>query len=201
MKITLVSSSMRKESQSNKIGSTIKEVLDDRSLDSVHLDLVNYHLPFFNADIENYKQIELVWKQISDHLANSDAFVFITPEWNGMASPLLKNFFMYVDKELAHKPALLVSVSSSATNGAYPIAELRSSSFKNNHVVFIPHHVIVRNVNAVCNFDTPDKENKDDIFIHEKINHSLDELINYAYYLSKMRSEKLFDLEKFPYGM
>ncbi|MCU0660611.1 MAG: NAD(P)H-dependent oxidoreductase [Candidatus Pacebacteria bacterium] len=207
MKITIISSSMRRESQTNKIGKTIKVLLDRKAisenipLESVHVDLVSYGLPFFDDTIEDTPELQSLWKPLSEHLATSDGFVFITPEWNGTASPMLKNFFMYVDTELAHKPALLVSTTANATNGAYPIAELRSGSYKNTHIIYIPHHVIVRNVNTVCNSDIPNQESKEDVSIHGKITHSLDELITYATYLSQMRAEKPFDLEKFPYGM
>jgi hypothetical protein len=38
-----------------------------------------------------------------------------------------------------------VSVSS-GKGGAYPIAELRSSSYKNTHIMWIPENIIIRDV-------------------------------------------------------
>jgi hypothetical protein len=63
-----------------------------------------------------------------------------------------KNFFLFASSaELGHKPALLVSVSA-GISGAYPIARnSRSSSYKNNHICYIPEHLIVRQVGGVLN--------------------------------------------------
>lgn len=202
MKITIISSSMRNDSESKKIGNSIYQLLQHKnSSENKHIDLVDYNLPFFNDTLEENVSLQSIWNPISEQLSTSDAFVFVTPEWNGMASPVLKNFFMYVDTELAHKPALLVSVTATTTNGAYPIAELRSSSYKNNHVVYIPHHMIIRNVKNVFNSEIPDPENKDDVYLHTRMNHALDELITYGNYLSRMRTENPFDLEQFSNGM
>ena len=57
-----------------------------------------------------------------------------------------KNIFLLCSNgEFAHKPGLIVSVSS-GNGGAYPISELRSSSYKNTHVMWIPENIIIRNV-------------------------------------------------------
>ena len=40
---------------------------------------------------------------------------------------------------------LIVSISS-GNGGAYPISELRSSSYKNSHILWIPENIIIRNV-------------------------------------------------------
>ena len=50
---------------------------------------------------------------------------------------LLNIFLLCGNGEFSHKPGLIVSVSS-GNGGAYPIAELRSSSYKNTHIMWIP---------------------------------------------------------------
>ena len=61
----------------------------------------------------------------------------------------LKNFFLCFGRnELAHKPGLIVGVSS-ADGGVYPVAELRMSSYKNSRICYIPEQLIVRNVESV----------------------------------------------------
>ena len=57
--------------------------------------------------------------------------------------------------QLGHKPALIVTVSS-ADGGAYPVAELRMSSYKNNRICYLPEHVILRNVERILNDDAKD---------------------------------------------
>ena len=59
-----------------------------------------------------------------------------------MAPAGLKNFFLLAGSTLAHKPAMIVGVSS-GRGGRYPIAELRSSSYKNTKVVYVPDHLYI----------------------------------------------------------
>jgi NAD(P)H-dependent FMN reductase len=111
------------------------------------LDLAETQLPLWSPDKKNGKGIwGENWKLISDNLTQSDGFILIVPEYGGMATPAAKNIFLLCGNgEFAHKPGLIVSVSS-GNGGAYPISELRSSSYKNTHIMWIPENIIIRNV-------------------------------------------------------
>ena len=126
MKISIISASHRTNSQSKKISNFIeKDVLNlNPDLDIFSLDLADSSLPLWSPDKKNGKG----------------------PEYGGMATPAAKNIFLLCGNgEFAHKPGLIVSVSS-GNGGAYPIAELRSSSYKNTHIMWIPENIIIRNV-------------------------------------------------------
>ncbi|WP_193277909.1 NADPH-dependent FMN reductase [Vibrio navarrensis] len=144
MNITIVSGSQRANSQSAKVAYYL-QTLSQKHFTQVNvLDLHQLNLPFWNEGVWQGSEEWQVWSPIAQMLKQSDAFIFITPEWHGMATPALKNFLMLAtDDELAHKPALLVSVSASV-NGVYPISELRMTGNKNNHVCFLPDHLIFR---------------------------------------------------------
>ncbi|EPZ7318211.1 NADPH-dependent FMN reductase [Vibrio mimicus] len=145
MKLTLVSGSQRAHSQSLNVANYLKS-LAEAHFDQIEiLDLHELDLPFWNEGVWQNREQWQPWRNVAQGLKQSDAFVFITPEWHGMATPALKNFLLLTtDDELAHKPALLVSVSASV-NGVYPISELRMTGNKNNHVCFLPDHLIFRN--------------------------------------------------------
>jgi len=149
MKISVISASHRKNSQSKKISELInKDLLNlESDLDIFSLDLGDISLPLWNPDKKNGKGVwGETWNSISDNLNKSDGFILIVPEYGGMATPASKNIFLLCDNgELSHKPGLIVSVSS-GNGGAYPIAELRSSSYKNTHIMWIPENIIIRNV-------------------------------------------------------
>ena len=90
-------------------------------------------------------------------VAEFDELVVMSPEWSGMVPAGLKNFFLLCGADhLAHKPGLIVGVSASL-GGSYPIAELRTSSYKNTRLCYIPDHVIVRNVGQMLKADRADK--------------------------------------------
>ena len=77
---------------------------------------------------------------------NSKSLVLTKQQLVGKAGVAAKNIFLLCGNgEFAHKPGLIVSVSS-GNGGSYPISELRSSSYKNTHIMWIPENIIIRNV-------------------------------------------------------
>ena len=102
--------------------------------------------------------------------------------------------------ELSHKPALIVGISS-VDGGAYPVAELRMSSYKNNRLCYIPEHLIIRNVESVLN-DDPSKNNSEtDGYFRERIDWCLGILKEYAVALKQVRESGVTKTDKFTNGM
>ena len=149
MKISIISSSHRINSQSKKISNLIQDNLleIDPQLDTKILDLADAGLPFWSPEKKDGKGIwGETWRSISSNLDTSDGFILVVPEYGGMATPASKNIFLLCGNgEFSHKPGLIVSISS-GNGGAYPISELRSSSYKNTHIMWIPENIIIRNV-------------------------------------------------------
>ena len=116
-------------------------------LNTFFLDLAKTKLPLWSPEKKDAKGIwGQTWNSISESLISSDGFILVVPEYGGMASPSAKNLFLLCGSgEFSHKPGLIVSVSS-GDGGAYPVAELRSSSYKNTHIMWIPENIIIRNV-------------------------------------------------------
>ena len=149
MKVSIISASHRHNSQSKKVSECIFHNLLrlHSSLDLFSIDLAETSLPLWSPDKKNGEGIwGETWSSISENFNNSDGFILIVPEYGGMATPAAKNLFLLCGNgEFSHKPGLIVSVSS-GNGGAYPIAELRSSSYKNTHIMWIPENIIIRNV-------------------------------------------------------
>ena len=149
MQISLISASHRKSSQSKRVADIIESKLKaiNSSIKTFDLDLGSSNLPFWSPEKKNGEGVwGKEWKDISQNLKESSGFIIVVPEYGGMATPQAKNLFLLCgDGEFAHKPGLIVSVSS-GNGGSYPIAELRSSSYKNTHLMWIPENIIIRNV-------------------------------------------------------
>ena len=112
----------------------------------------------------------------------------------------LKNFFlMWGNNELAHKPALIVAVSS-GVGGAYPVAELRMSSYKNNRICYIPEQLIIRDVENVLN-DSGENDPESDPYYRERTEFALNMLHQYASALQSVRSSEGIYNPKFKNGM
>ena len=149
MKISIISASHRVNSQSKKISAFLQNNLIkiNSKLDIFILDLADEALPLWSPEKKDGKGIwGDTWKLISSNLDQSDGFILVVPEYGGMATPAAKNIFLLCGNgEFTHKPGLIVSVSS-GNGGAYPVTELRSSSYKNTHLMWIPENIIIRNV-------------------------------------------------------
>ena len=187
MKISIISASHRINSQSKRISDLLhNNLLNFKSeLDMFILDLAGAVLPLWSPDKKEGKGIwGKTWNSISNNLNKSDGFIFVVPEYGGMATPAAKNIFLLCGNgEFAHKPGLIVSVSS-GNGGSYPISELRSSSYKNTHIMWIPENIIIRNVEEFnpgahgCNI--PD-------WLDDRINYVLNLFLAYASNMKPLR--------------
>jgi NAD(P)H-dependent FMN reductase len=139
---------------------------------------------------------------LSKELKSCDGFVVIAPEWHGMAPAGLKNFFLMwtAGGELAHKPALIVTVSIS-DGGSFPIAELRMSSYKNSRICYLPEHLIIRNVGTVFN-DDPEQDNPGaQEYFEDRLRYCLEMLREYSLAFRQIRASGKTSLETYSTGM
>jgi azobenzene reductase len=204
MKIAIISGSHRNPSQSEKVARHI-----ERTLRTEHPDMETWLYPLADNPLPLWDQT--VWEDnpewiarlapLKEQLASSDGFVIVTPEWHGQVPAGLKNFFLLFNRyQLGHKPALIVAVSS-GDGGAYPVAELRMSSYKNNRICYIPEQVIVRKVEKVLNANAADNDAVADAYFRERISWVLGVLTGYAGALKPMREKMKVHHEKFSNGM
>ena len=199
MKISIVSASHRQNSQSQRISELLRtDLLNiEPDLDIFSLDLADVSLPLWSPDKKNGKGVwGETWNSISDNLNKSDGFILVVPEYGGMATPAAKNIFLLCGNgEFAHKPGLIVSVSS-GNGGAYPIAELRSSSYKNTHLMWIPENIIVRNVEE---FNPGAHGDNIPQWLDDRINYVLNLFLAYAANMKPLR--ELINRKDFGNGM
>ena len=204
MKISIISGSHRRHSQSEKVARHIARNLEEANIaDQTWLySLAGNPLPLWDEDVWNKtNEWENLLNPIRKELTESDGFVIVAPEYHGQVPAGLKNFFLLFGKfELGHKPAMIVGVSS-ADGGSYPVAELRMSSYKNSRLCYIPDHVIVRNVESVLNDDPARNNESADSYFRERIDWNLKLLAEYARALKSVRESGLALNDKFGNGM
>lgn len=197
-KIAIVSGSHRDSGNSHRIAKLVSNLLTRKGHDSSIVTIQD--LPLWDEGLwgkETLSDKWNLWEPISQQLKDCEGLVVITPEYGGMASPLITNFLLIASpQEVGHKPGLLISVSGSR-GGAYPIAQLRSFSTKNNYLCWIPDHVIVRDVDDFLNEINSGKEN----YTSQKLTYALAMLTEYAAALVQVRNSSELDYQNFPYGM
>ncbi|OTA15733.1 reductase [Xenorhabdus vietnamensis] len=198
MKLTIISGSQRPDSRSQRVACYLQKLSSKHGFTDIELlDLANTELPLHDGFTTDISAESHPWQAIAQLLRESEAFIFVTPEWHGMATPALKNFLLHCSiAELGHKPALLASVSG-GINGVYPLCELRMTGFKNNHVCFLPDHLIFRqgenliSKELVCN---------DEAF-EGRANYTLKLFKAYAKALKQVREDIGEESKNYLYGM
>jgi len=96
------------------------------------LDLRDYEMPFFNESVspsfkqEPYKNEAVA--RFTKKIAEGDAFVIVTPEYNHGTSGVLKNALDWVYQEWNNKPVAFVSYGS--VGGARAVEQLRLSAIE-----------------------------------------------------------------------
>ena len=198
MIISIITWSQHTDSQSAKVANYCSKQLAWLWMKTSIIDLWKNHLPYYDEQHNPDSDLwTTMWKPYHDMLLASDGIIVISPERWWMVPWALKNFFLWCnDNELAHKPWLLIGVSS-WTWWAYPIAELRMSSYKNTKICYMPDHVIVRNVTKVLNGEQTEESQR----IEKRINTSLETLVAYMKWFALIRQEGIIQANPMPYGM
>lgn len=203
MKIGIISGSHRQDSQSRKVANFLEKTLQkDLGVSTYLYSLQENPIPLWEESIWSGDQKwQDIWGPVEKDLRSCDAFVIISPEWSGMATAGLKNFFLMcggASGPLSHKPGLLVGVSS-GVGGTYVIAELRMSSYKNTRLNYIPEHLIIRDVEKILN--TPDAEPGTDTYMRDRIQYSLKLLKEYGVAAQHVLKSGVIDSKTYPNGM
>jgi len=184
--VTVIVGSHRLESESLKIAKMIANKLEgqERCERASLINLADLSLPFWKERYDAEEQAAI--DKTRALLTQSDAFVFVVPEWNGMVPSAMKNLFLlFSTREFGHKPGLLVSVSASI-GGTYPILEMRSTTFKNCRICYIPEHLIFRDVVKIFNGKETD-DLSSEAYMSARTDFALEYLMLYSESLKQVR--------------
>ena len=128
MKLQVIIGTVREGRVTDRLGKWVAveaKNLPDTTVEIV--DLRDYPMPFFDEAVsprynpERKPKPEV--KKFLDKVAEADAYVFVTPEYNRSTTGVLKNAIDYLDFQLEKKPVQLVAHGS--TGGAQAVANLR----------------------------------------------------------------------------
>lgn len=121
MKIAILLGSVRKERQSHKIAHYLQTRLQEKGIIADLIDLAENPLPI--KDI--HPQLPPEVQPISDRLREADALLFVTPEYHGSFSGVIKNAIDYFWVEFQKKPIGVVTVASGKMGGINASTQLQ----------------------------------------------------------------------------
>ncbi|WP_369982681.1 NADPH-dependent FMN reductase [Thalassolituus sp.] len=187
----IVSASHRSGSESLRLSEELNQRYFGGTADVI--DLFSADLPVWNGERAPTAAVT----SVQETLEKADGLVFVVPEWHGMAPAGLKNLFLWCNHpHFAHKPALLVAVSASV-GGAFVVAELRGSSYKNSRLLWLPEHLILRDASQLWQ----GKGRESDEYLDKRAKYAVDQLKTYTEALAPQRAALTSGLSDFPNGM
>jgi NAD(P)H-dependent FMN reductase len=149
MKIRVIIGSTRQGRVGPQVAEYVAAEVKKIESDVKILDLVDYPMPFFDAPMPpaalagNYEHDAV--RRWSQAVAEADAFIFISPEYNHGISAVLKNAIDWLWSEWAGKPAAIVSYSGGSVGGARGAEQLKLA-VNEVGVLIVQHHVAMGGV-------------------------------------------------------
>lgn len=116
MRIEIISGSPRINSVTRRVALHLKNVLNEKGLDADIIDMKDWALPPIQSVWVSPDHSPAEFQPLARRIFKADAYILVTPEYNGSYSPALKNMLDHFPKR-HHKPFGIVSASPGAMGG------------------------------------------------------------------------------------
>jgi len=129
MKIEIISGSPRINSVTNRVALHLEKVLKDKADHEIGLiDMRTFILPHIQTVFTSIATAPKQYKEMAERMFAADAFIIVTPEYNGSYSPAMHNLFDHFPKQ-NHKVFGLVTASPGAMGGIRAAMQLQQLVF------------------------------------------------------------------------
>jgi len=134
MNVLVFAGSIRSDSYNQKLARAAATALQEAGADVTFADLKAYPMPFYDGDVEASQGMPENARAFKKILAEHDAFVIASPEYNGSFPALLKNVIDWTSRpETGEKPlvayrgktAAILSTSPGPGGGKRGLKQLR----------------------------------------------------------------------------
>jgi NAD(P)H-dependent FMN reductase len=117
MRIEIISGSPRHVSVTKRLATHLHQFFTDKTEHSIGLiDLREHELPMVQSVFSSPEKAPEQFRQLAERMFAADAFIIVTPEYNGSYSPAMKNLFDHFPKQM-HKAFGLVTASVGVLGG------------------------------------------------------------------------------------
>ncbi|MCW3106129.1 MAG: NAD(P)H-dependent oxidoreductase [Segetibacter sp.] len=118
MNIEIVSGSPRKESITFRLAVFLQKLLQEKTTHNINiLDVREWNFPTLQEEV--YSSVDNApdnYKPLAKRMFNANAFIIVTPEYNGSYTPSMKNLFDHFPKQF-HKAFGIVTASTGVMGG------------------------------------------------------------------------------------
>lgn len=117
MKIEIISGSPRTNSITHRVAIYLKNWLNQNSEHEVGIiDMKDWNVPAVQSVWVSLDKVPVEFKPLAERVFDADAFILVSPEYNGGYSPAMKNLLDHFPKQ-HHKPFGIVTASPGAMGG------------------------------------------------------------------------------------
>ena len=117
MKIEIISGSPRVHSVTRRVALNVKKWLDTNTNHETDIiDMKDWKLPAVQSVFVSVDRTPDEFKPLAKRIFGADAFILVTPEYNGSYSPAMKNLLDHFPKQ-HHKPFGIVTASPGGFGG------------------------------------------------------------------------------------
>ena len=117
MRIEIISGSPRVNSMSRRVAINLKKWLDSNTEHETNIiDMKDWSLPAVQSVFVSIDRTPDQFKPLAERIFKAEAFILVTPEYNGSYSPAMKNLLDHFPKQ-HHKPFGIVTASPGGFGG------------------------------------------------------------------------------------
>jgi NAD(P)H-dependent FMN reductase len=125
MRIEIVSGSPRQNSITHRVALHLYRLLQEKTEHEIGLlEVRNYPLPLLQKVFTTVEDTPEPFKELAKRMFGADAFIIVTPEYNGSYSPAMQNMFDHFPKQ-HHKVFGLATATSGALGGMRAAMQLQ----------------------------------------------------------------------------
>ena len=129
MRIEIISGSPRENSLTHRVALHLEKVLSESTDHEIGLvDLRDHVLPHIQSVFTSPDAAPAEHKQLAERMFAADAYIIVTPEYNGSYSPAMQNLFDHFPKQ-QRKAFGLVTASPGAMGGMRAAMQLQQFVF------------------------------------------------------------------------
>ena len=126
MRIEIVSGSPRQESVTYRLALHLKQVLQAQTTHTINIiDVRQYNLmPMQEQVYKSAEDTPAAYKPLAERMFAANAFIIVSPEYNGSYTAAMKNLFDHFPKQ-SHKPFGIVTASPGMLGGVRAAMQLQ----------------------------------------------------------------------------
>ena len=172
MKIEIISGSPRGNSITNRVALHLKNAIHERTDHEVDIiDVRDAEFPLLQSIFSSVESTPEPFKEVAARMLSADAFILLTPEYNGSYSAALKNLLDHFPKQ-HHKVFAIATASTGMLGGirsAMQLQELIYALFGIGSPYMLVTPQVDKKFDEEGNLLDPNFKKSIDIFINEFI--------------------------------